>query len=111
MRAGLYVYSPISHSHPIALAGGLPLGWDYWEGYDREILSHCGALVVLEISGWSESTGVTGELKISADFCIPAMVLTADEMRNARMQARLRTWCETPAETAEREREKVVDSE
>lgn len=109
MRAGLYVYSPISHSHPIAIAGGLPLDWDYWEGYDREILSHCGALVVLEIAGWRESTGVTGELKISADFCIPAMVLTADEMRNARMQARLRTWCEIPSEAAERERINILD--
>lgn len=91
MRAGLYVYSPISHSHPIAIAGGLPLDWDYWEGYDREILSHCGALVVLEI------------------VCIPAMVLTADEMRNARMQARLRTWCEIPSEAAERERINILD--
>ena len=109
MRAGLYVYSPISHSHPIAIAGGLPLDWDYREGYDREILSHCGALVVLEIAGWRESTGVTGELKISADFCIPAMVLTADEMRNARMQARLRACCESPSEAAERERINILD--
>ena len=109
MRAGLYVYSPISHSHPIAIAGGLPLDWDYWEGYDREILSHCGALVVLEIAGWRESTGVIGELKISEDFCIQAMVLTADEMRNARMQARLRTWCEIPSEATERERINILD--
>ena len=107
MRAGLYAFSPISHTHPIAQTGGLPLGWDYWEGYDREILSHCGALVVLEIPGWRESKGVTGELKISRALCIPAMVLTTEELRNATMQSRLRAWCEITGETAAKE---VVDS-
>ncbi len=28
-RAGLSVFSPISHSHPIARYG-VPTGWDYW---------------------------------------------------------------------------------
>jgi len=27
---GHHVFSPISHTHPIAQAGDLPTGWDYW---------------------------------------------------------------------------------
>ena len=38
MRDGLHVFSPISHTHPIALAGDLPGGWEYWEAYDRALI-------------------------------------------------------------------------
>jgi hypothetical protein len=65
MRNGLYLFSPISHTHPIALAGGLPTGFDFWENYDRVMLSACGLLVVLMLDGWEKSTGVTGEIKIA----------------------------------------------
>jgi hypothetical protein len=66
MRRGLRIFSPISHTHPIALAGGLPLGWDFWEGYDTEILSVCRAIVVLMLPGWDTSKGVHGEAQIAA---------------------------------------------
>ena len=75
MRAGLHVFSPVSHTHPIALAGGLPLGWDYWQEYDREILSACGALVVFCLEGWQRSAGVAGEMKIAEEMRIPAFLV------------------------------------
>ena len=65
MRRGLHVFSPISHSHPIALAGGLPTGWDFWEEYDTAILSTCRAFVVLMLPGWDKSTGVGGETRVA----------------------------------------------
>jgi hypothetical protein len=71
MAQGNYVFSPISHTHPIALAGTLPRGWEYWEGYDRRILSCCDRIIVLRLEGWEQSTGVTAEIKIGHELRIP----------------------------------------
>jgi hypothetical protein len=71
MGSGIHIFSPISHTHPIAKAGNLPLGWDFWEGYDRDILQTCAALVVLMLPGWEKSTGVGGEIRIARELEIP----------------------------------------
>lgn len=68
MRQGNYVLSPISHSHPIALTGDLPLGWDYWEQYDRLLLAQCGRMVVLMLDGWRESVGIRGEVSLAREL-------------------------------------------
>jgi hypothetical protein len=72
MQSGLHVFSPIAHSHPIALAGSLPTGWEYWEAYDEAVLSACRALAVLELDGWESSRGVQGEVKIAQRLKLPA---------------------------------------
>jgi hypothetical protein len=71
MRAGLHVFSPIAHTHPIAMAGGLPTGWDYWRGYDEAMLGACGAMAILQIPGWRESRGVQGEFEIAQKLGLP----------------------------------------
>ena len=38
MKKGYAVYSPISHTHPIAVSGELGLGWDYWKEYDETFI-------------------------------------------------------------------------
>lgn len=68
MAEGTYIFSPISHTHPIALAGKLPGGWDFWEGYDRTMLDCCSKLIVLKVDGWEKSTGVTAEIKIATEL-------------------------------------------
>jgi hypothetical protein len=71
MARGILVFSPLSHSHPIALAGCLPLSWDYWERYDRAILRACGSMLVLTIDGWRELVGVRAEVKIARELGFP----------------------------------------
>ena len=71
MRDGRHVFSPISHTHPIALAGDLPRGWDYWERYDRLMLGACGKVVVLKQDGWDVSSGVKAEVKLALELGIP----------------------------------------
>lgn len=71
MQAGHRVFSPISHTHPIAEAGDLPLGWDYWEAFDRAYLSISARVVVLRIDGWDQSKGVAAELRIAAEAGLP----------------------------------------
>ena len=80
MIAKQYVFSPISHTHPIeeASEGKLPMGWDFWEGFDRQYLSFCKKIIVLCIPGWKESTGVQSEIKIGAEMGIPVEYMDWD---------------------------------
>lgn len=71
MRNGLHIFSPISHTHPIALAGELPKGWEFWQGYDRAILDACVKVLVLMQSGWQESVGVTAEILLAEEMGLP----------------------------------------
>lgn len=68
MRDGISVFSPIAHIHPIALTGDLPLGWDFWEKYDREMIGSCDAVLVLKIEGWDKSRGVAAEIAIAEEM-------------------------------------------
>lgn len=62
MKQGHHVFSPIAHTHPIAMAGDLPTGWDYWQEYDRQILAACSELWICTMNGWRHSNGVKGEI-------------------------------------------------
>lgn len=68
MKEGAFIFSPIAHTHPISVAGELPVGWHYWEAYDKAMLSNCSELWVVEMPGWDTSAGVSGEIKIAAEL-------------------------------------------
>jgi len=68
MQEGHHVFSPISHTHPIALAGDLPKGWDYWQEYDRMFIEWCEVVYVLAIDGWDDSVGVQAEIAIAEEL-------------------------------------------
>ena len=70
MSEGIMIFSPISHTHPIALAGCLPLGWEFWRAYDRAFLGHSHKIIVLKLDGWRESVGIKGELEIATELGI-----------------------------------------
>ena len=74
MRIGNIVFSPIVHSHPIALHG-LPTDWRFWERHDREHLVRCDEVVVLMLNGWQESEGVHAEIRIAAELGKPVRYL------------------------------------
>jgi nucleoside 2-deoxyribosyltransferase len=65
MRAGHVVFSPIAHTHPIAVRNALPLGWEFWKATDEAFLSRCDELYVLMLEGWDTSKGVTAEIEIA----------------------------------------------
>lgn len=71
MARGYLVFSPLSHTHPIAEHHDLPKGWDYWEQFDRAYLAASRLVVVLCIDGWRESKGVTAEITIAEEMGIP----------------------------------------
>lgn len=65
MAEGFLVFSPISHTHPIAIAGDLPKGWEFWHAYDRTFIEWADEVYVLKQQGWEESVGVAAEISIA----------------------------------------------
>lgn len=61
MNRGLHVFSPIVHSHPMAIKHDLPKDFAFWVAYNRRWIDACDSLAVLAIDGWRESKGVNGE--------------------------------------------------
>lgn len=71
MGMGHIVFSPISHSHPIALAADLPVDWAYWEKFCRAYMDHCSLMIVLKLDGWEDSKGIKAEIAIARELLIP----------------------------------------
>lgn len=71
LSRGVYVFSPIAHTHSIALARNLPHDWEFWREYDRQMLAACSELWVVEMTGWRESVGVAAEIGIARELGLP----------------------------------------
>lgn len=76
LNAGHIVFSPITHSHPIAEAHGLPGDWTFWERFDKAFLKNASMLFVLMLPGWDQSEGVTGEIEVARYLSIPIHYIT-----------------------------------
>jgi len=61
MSQGHIVFSPISHSHYIAMENNLPTTFEFWAKQNRAMIDWCDAMVILTIPGWSISKGVKDE--------------------------------------------------
>ncbi len=57
------IYSPVIHSHPIAVYGGLdPLDHKLWLKVDEPMMKKADALLVSMMDSWQESFGVQYEI-------------------------------------------------
>ena len=72
---GWVIFSPISHSHPIAEAGGLPRAFAFWEPFDRAYLSVSCMLVVIKLDEWEQSVGVQSEIEMAREMSLPILYL------------------------------------
>ncbi len=75
MSEGFLVFSPISHTHPIAEAGDLPVDWEFWEQYDKIFLEWCDEVCVLKLPGWKKSAGVQAEIKLARKMGKPTIYI------------------------------------
>lgn len=75
MQEGLVIYSPIAHCHPIAVRVGLPRDWQFWEKFDRTMLSNAKELWILKLPGWECSRGVAAERAIAEKLGLPVREL------------------------------------
>lgn len=64
LKAGVTVYSPITHTHPIAVHGELdPLDHKIWLPFDQLMMDRCDVLIVALMESWRESKGVQYEIE------------------------------------------------
>lgn len=64
LRIGLKVYSPIAHTHPIAVYGNIdPLDLSIWLPFDEAMMIAADVLIVAHMAGWKESRGIAHEIQ------------------------------------------------
>lgn len=65
---GVHCYSPIAHTHPIAVHGKCDkLDHKIWLPLDMKIAAVCDALLIADMEGWEDSYGVTFEVDMFLD--------------------------------------------
>ena len=79
MKVGITAYSPITHTHPIAIHGNInPLDYNIWLPFDHVMMKVCDAMIVARMSGWAESYGVGWEIEQFEKMCKPVIHLDVD---------------------------------
>ena len=77
---GKNVFSPIAHSHVVARAGKLGLGWERWAEIDFEWIRMCGNVWVLQLDGWVESVGVQAEIRFAQSMAFPIHYIAPSQL-------------------------------
>lgn len=76
MKFGLKVYSPIAHTHPLAVYGGLdPLDLTIWLPFDAAMMRKSDAMLVAMMEGWETSTGIRHEIEAFTDADKPVFYM------------------------------------
>jgi hypothetical protein len=64
LKQGVRVYSPIAHTHPLAMHGHIdPLDHKIWLPFDEAMMDAADCLIVARMNGWEESYGVQHEIE------------------------------------------------
>lgn len=64
LKHGYKVYSPITHTHPIAMYGNVdPYDHHVWLPFDKAVMDRADALLVAKMPGWDTSKGVAFEIE------------------------------------------------
>lgn len=78
MQQGVIVFSPISHTHPIAVQHSLPVAYEFWQKHCETFVRACGAMHVLAQDGWTCSVGVEAEMRLAKSSGIPIKIIKRD---------------------------------
>lgn len=64
IKLGIPVFSPIAHTHPIAIHGGIdPYDHEIWMPADQPMMDQAHGLIVCKMEGWDKSFGVQVEIE------------------------------------------------
>jgi len=76
IRLGIPVYSPIAHTHPIAIASGMdPLDHEIWLPADEPLARAAHGLLLAQMRSWDTSYGLSEEQKIFRDDGKPVVFI------------------------------------
>lgn len=65
IQLGVNVYSPIAHTHPVAIHGGMdPLDYKIWLPFNNAIIGKSDAILVAKLPSWEFSFGIGHEIKL-----------------------------------------------
>lgn len=82
LQSGLRVYSPIAHTHPLAIHGNIdPLDHEIWMPFDEAMMKACDVLIVAHMAGWSTSKGIDIEVKYFQKMKRPIFDLYPETMK------------------------------
>jgi hypothetical protein len=62
LNNGIYVFSPILHSHQLAIDHRLSFEHEFWKVYNYAMIDASDGILILDIDGVRESKGVNDEL-------------------------------------------------
>jgi len=73
MQEGYNVFSPLSHSDPIAdyMPERFRTSHNFWLSVDCDMLKRCDELWVLMLPGWERSYGISQEIEFAEENNIP----------------------------------------
>jgi Domain of unknown function (DUF1937) len=81
LRAGLRVYSPIAHTHPIAVHGGIdPYDLSIWLPFDGAMMDKADALLVGMMAGWDLSVGIKHEIGAFGEARKPVYFMSPEDL-------------------------------
>jgi len=81
VKHGYRVYSPIAHTHPLALHAGIdPLDHKIWLPFDETMMKACEAILVAKMLGWETSFGVQHEISVFRDADKRVFALEIDNL-------------------------------
>ena len=76
VKENIPCYSPIAHTHPVALYGGIdPYSHEIWLKADKPFMDAAAGLVVVKMEGWGSSYGIHQEVNAFAAAGKPIVYL------------------------------------
>jgi len=75
IAAGVMLFSPISHGHPIAMTVELPTDYAFWQRHAECMLHGASSIIILQLGGWAASEGITGEVEFADTLDLTVYVL------------------------------------
>lgn len=75
IRAGIMVVSPIAHSHPIAVNGGIEGHYEAWRDLDEALIDASRGIIVVEMDGWQQSEGIAFEVELAKSIGLPVFYM------------------------------------
>lgn len=63
IEIGIPVFSPIAHSHPVAIYGGIdPFSHDFWLPVCEPMMAASAGILVAKMQSWDQSIGIAHEI-------------------------------------------------